>query len=103
MKEKIGEGVDNIALLCYTITIVRRGAAEGVNMTLEKQFRIMELKSEINSAVLEATMAAQNTGRHTSTGSVKEFMEAASAERKATNKVADLVDELAKEAFNENN
>lgn len=72
-------------------------------MTLEKQIKVMELKSEINSAILKATMAAQRTGMLTGHGSVKEFLEAQSEERKATNKVADLVDELAKEALNEDN
>lgn len=74
-------------------------------MTLEKQIKVMELKGEINSAILMATMAAQRTGMMTThnSGSVKEFLEAQSEERKATNKVSDLVDELVKEALNEDN
>jgi hypothetical protein len=72
-------------------------------MTMEKQIRIMELKGDINSAILMATMAAQRTGMMTGHGSVKEFLEVQSEERKATNKVVDLVDELVKEAMNEDN
>jgi hypothetical protein len=70
---------------------------------MEKQIRIMELKGDINSAILMATMAAQRTGMMTGHGSVKEFLEVQSEERKATNKVVDLVDELVKEAMNEDN
>lgn len=72
-------------------------------MTLEKQIKVMELKSEINSAILKATMAAQKTGMLTGHGSVKEFLEAQSEESKAYHKVVDLVGELAKEALNEDN
>lgn len=72
-------------------------------MTMEKQIRIMELKGDINSAILMATIAAQRTGMMTGHGSVKEFLEVQSEERKATNKVVDLVDELVKEAMNEDN
>ena len=72
-------------------------------MTIEKQSRVLELKSEISSAFMMARMKSQSLGMLTHTGSLTDFFKAQSEERKAANKVEDLVDELAKEALNEDN
>jgi hypothetical protein len=72
-------------------------------MTAEKQLKIIELKGAINFAVLSASLASQKVGRLTATGALSEFLDAQAEERKKINEVTDLVDEIAKEAINENN
>lgn len=72
-------------------------------MKIESQLKIVELKGAINFAVLSASLASQKVGRLTATGELKEFFEAQAEERKKINEVTDLVDEIAREAINENN
>ena len=72
-------------------------------MTIEKQTKIVGLKGAINCAVLSASLTSQKVGRLTVRGGIKDFFEAQEEERKKINEVGDLVDQLAKEALNENN
>lgn len=72
-------------------------------MLIEKEMIIVELKGAINFAILSASLASQKVGRLTAKGSLNEFFKAQEEEREKINEVCNLVDELAKEALNENN
>jgi hypothetical protein len=63
------------------------------------QLKVLELKSELHCAILSAALQSQNVGRYTVSGTVSDLIDAQAKERKETNKVEDLIDELVKEAL----
>lgn len=63
------------------------------------QLKVLELKAELRGAILRAALQSQNVGRCTVSGTVSDLLDAQSKERKETNKVEDLIDELVKEAL----
>lgn len=63
------------------------------------QLKVLELKAELHGAILRAALQSQNVGRYTVSGTVSDLIDAQAKERKETNKVEDLIDELAKEAL----
>lgn len=66
---------------------------------MANQLKVLELKAELHCAVLNATLQSQNVGRYTVSGTVGDLIDAQAKERKETNKVFDIVDELVKEAL----